>query len=189
MRRMITACLLSAILVSGAAACGSASSGTPASSQPAGSVPSGSSANGAQAGGAAAVLGVMRQISRCVRSHGLPGFPDPVLNPVTNYPDFPASAPLIPASVQHACMSLFNQLPPQATASQPPTAPYMRAFLRFAGCVRSHGQPGFPDPNALGQFPISQKNPTLGAAIQACIYLVPGGGSSLQFVGTGGSNG
>lgn len=189
MRRMIAAGLLSAALVSGVAACGSASSGTPASSQPAGSLPSGSSASGAQAGGAAAVLGVMRQISRCARSHGLPGFPDPVLNPVTNYPDFPASAPRIPASVQQACMSLFDQLPPQATASQPPTPQYMRAFLRFAGCVRSHGQPGFPDPNALGQFPLSGKNPTLGTAIQACISLVPGGGSSLQFVGAGGNSG
>jgi hypothetical protein len=186
---MIAVGLLSATLVTGVAACGPAGSGTPASSQPAGAPPNGRSANRAQADGTAAVLGVMRQISRCARSHGLPGFPDPVLNPVTNYPDFPASAPQIPASVQQACMSLFNQLPPQATATRPPTPQYMRAFLRFAGCVRSHGQPGFPDPNALGQFPISGKNPTLGAAIQACIYLVPGGGSSLQFVGAGGTGG
>ena len=183
MRRMIAASLLSAILVSGAAACSSASS------QPAGSLPGGSSASGAQASGTAAVMSVMRQISRCARSHGLPGFPDPVLNPVTNYPDFPASAPSIPAGVQQACMSLFNQLPPQATESQPPTPQYMRAFLSFAGCVRSHGQPGFPDPNALGQFPISGKSPTLGAAMQACMSLVPGGGSSLQFVRGGGSSG
>lgn len=186
MRRMIAAGLLGAALVSGAAACGSAGSGASASSAPAGSVPGGGSASGAQGSGTAAVLGVMRQISRCARSHGLPGFPDPVLNPVTNYPAFPASAPPIPASVQQACQSLFSQLPPQATVTPPPTARYMRAFLRFAGCVRSHGQPGFPDPNSDGQFPISQKNPTLGAAMQACLSLVPGGGASLSFVRAGG---
>jgi len=84
-------------------------------------------------------------------------------------------------AAQQACRSLFNQLPPQATVSPPPTARYMRAFLRFAGCVRSHGQPGVPDPNSAGQFPISQKNPTLGAAMQACLSLVPGGGASLSF--------
>ncbi len=179
MRRMIAVTLIGVALAGGAAACGSAG-GAPSAGLPAGS----------PAHGTAQVLTVMRQISRCVRSHGVPGFPDPIINPLTNYPDFPQSAPHIPASAQQACRSLFNQLPPQAGASHPPTAQNMRALLRFARCMRARGLTGWPDPNSLGQFPIVQKSQAVRSALIACTRLVPGGSTNLQFVqAPGGGNG
>lgn len=175
MRRMIAVTLIGVTLAGGAAACGSA-----------GGAPSA----GAQAHGTAQVMTVMRQISRCVRSHGVPDFPDPIINPLTNYPDFPQAAPLIPVSAQQACQSLFNQLPPQAGASRPPTAQNMRALLRFARCMRGRGLTGWPDPNSLGQFPIAQKSPAILSALNACTRYAPGGGTNLQFVQpAGGGNG
>ncbi len=175
MLRMIAVTLIGVTLAGGAAACGSA-----------GGAPSA----GAQAHGTAQVMTVMRQISRCVRSHGVPGFPDPVINPLTNYPDFPQAAPHIPVSAQQACQSLFNQLPPQAGASHPPTAQNMRALLRFARCMRGRGLTGWPDPNSLGQFPVAQKSPAILSALNACIRYVPGGGTNLQFIQpAGGGNG
>lgn len=131
---------------------------------------------------------VLRQWARCVRSHGMPGMPDPIINPVTNDPDFPQNAPRVPASAQQACQSIANRLPPQAQSSQPPTARSMQSLLRFARCMRSHGVTGWPDPNALGEFPVTQQMAAQvkGAdhpAITACISYVPGGSQYLQFVG------
>ena len=34
-------------------------------------------------------MAVMQQWAQCIRSHGMPNWPDPVINPVTSYPDFP----------------------------------------------------------------------------------------------------
>ena len=52
---------------------------------------------------------------------------------------------------------------------------------RFAACVRSHGEPNFPDPNAQGQFSMSgvtasgidPRSPQLGRAVQACEKDLP----------------
>ena len=54
--------------------------------------------------------------------------------------------------------------------------------LAFARCMRSHGVPGFRDPNSDGQFP-SQSSPSLQAkqatlaAQQICKHLLPAGSS------------
>jgi hypothetical protein len=52
----------------------------------------------------------------------------------------------------------------------------------FAACMRSHGEPGFPDPNAQGVISISSGagldpgSPQFEKARQACQKLLPGGG-------------
>ncbi len=59
--------------------------------------------------------------------------------------------------------------------------------MTFAQCVRSHGVPGFPDPQN-GHFLISgsdQSNPAFNSAVQACQHLLGPGGVSG---GSGGSN-
>ena len=40
--------------------------------------------------------------------------------------------------------------PPQLTPAE--QAEYAKAMARFAACMRTHGVPGFPDPNAQGMF-------------------------------------
>lgn len=59
-----------------------------------------------------------------------------------------------------------------------------RSLLAYAQCVRAHGVPSFPDPNASGQLPASTKSlvsdPHFTAANNACRHLVKGG-SSTQF--------
>lgn len=58
------------------------------------------------------------------------------------------------------------------------------AMLAYARCVRAHGVPRFPDPNANGQLPASTKNlvsdPHFTAANNACRHLISGS-SSAQF--------
>jgi hypothetical protein len=54
----------------------------------------------------------------------------------------------------------------------------------FAVCVRSHGEPSFPDPDAQGQFSmvavtaagIDPRSPQLGRAVHACEQDLPKNG-------------
>ena len=177
MRRMIALTVISMCLACGAAACGRGGS--------AAQQPGGSQVGGAQSGGTEHVMSVLQQLSRCIRGHGMPGFPDPIINPLTNQPDFPATAPDVPTSIQHACQSIASRLPPNALNSPPPTAAGMQGLVRFARCMRSHGHPDWPDPNTIGEFlvPVQMVSPLKGAdrpAMQACIKYVPGGWQYLQ---------
>jgi len=171
MKRTIALILIS-ICLTGAAACSSAGAS--------------GSHGGSQASGTGQGMTVLRQLAHCIRSHGEPGFPDPIINPLTGAPDFPQDAPDVPASVQQACQSIANRLPPDVQQSQPPTARNMQALLRFAHCMRSHGIPAWPDPNALGEFPLSRqmsvqyKSHT--SANNACVRLVPGGAQYVNIV-------
>jgi hypothetical protein len=51
--------------------------------------------------------------------------------------------------------------------------------------MRTHGVPNFPDPNVSGQLPASvkdtSKSPGFAAASNACRYLIPSGGTNVQF--------
>jgi hypothetical protein len=133
-------------------------------------------------------MAVMRQLAHCIRSHGMPGWPDPIINPLTSAPDWPQSAPRLPASIEQACQSVASRLPPDAQQSQPPTPASMQALVRFARCMRSHGVPAWPDPNALGEFPMTTQMASQFKAVDrpatgACIHDVPGGSQYLRFVG------
>jgi len=180
---MIALIVLSVCVAGGAAACGGGGS--------AGQQPGGSQVGGAQSGGTEQAMSVLRQLARCIRSHGMPSFPDPIINPLTNQPDFPATAPDVPASIRPICQPIANRLPPQVLNSPPPTAAGMRGLVRFARCMRSHGVANWPDPNASGEFPLTQQMSSQMASVfkgpdrpvlEACIRYVPGGSQYLQFV-------
>lgn len=57
----------------------------------------------------------------------------------------------------------------------------VRQMTKFAACMRAHGVPNFPDPNAQGQIPMSAvmaggvdpRSPQLGRAAQACAKDLP----------------
>jgi hypothetical protein len=49
--------------------------------------------------------------------------------------------------------------------------PYQQA-LAYARCMRSHGDPGFPDPNSQGLFP-HPAGPRYESASRACGHLLP----------------
>lgn len=59
--------------------------------------------------------------------------------------------------------------------------------VAYASCMRSHGDPGFPDPNSQGAFPAIQKgspqdpsSPQFQAANPSCKSLLPSTGSQQQ---------
>jgi hypothetical protein len=125
--------------------------------------------------------------SACMRSHGVPNFPDPdskgrikVTSGVAangqktgvdvNSPQFDRA--------RKACANLLpNGGRPTAAQQQQE----QQQMLKFAQCMRAHGVPKFPDPKAGGALALGTKTgvdpntPQFKTAQQTCQKLVPGG--------------
>jgi hypothetical protein len=123
------------------------------------------------------------EYARCVRVHGAPDFPDPVVDnrgrgiiPSSSNPErVKAEAGL----AQGACGSILSRLPPVARQQQGSsvTPAELTQLTSFARCVRQHGIPGFPDPRPDGTFVLTpaQKTQINGPAFQACRQYSSGG--------------
>jgi len=123
------------------------------------------------------------QFAKCMRSHGVPNFPDPVpgggqLNAIsaaginTQSPTYQAA--------EHAC----EKYTPAANMTPAQSAAENTKGLEFSQCMRSHGVPNFPDPITgptggqainLRGLDIDQDSPTYQAANRACQSIVPSG--------------
>jgi hypothetical protein len=161
--RTAAAVIATAALVLLAAACGSPSSAGPGGSPDAGG-PAGS-----QAASSKAVA-----FSHCMRSHGVPAFPDP-----TRRGGVPKGTPQQVGvsnsqfqAAQRACAQLLQ--PSQAQAPQ-----IMTGMLNFARCMRSHGVPNWPDPStdSSGQpvfnIPgINPDSPRVSNTADGCTHLL-----------------
>ncbi|MEW9533880.1 hypothetical protein [Microbispora sp. NPDC049125] len=173
-RSRAAAVLTAAVLAMPLAAC-SAGGPTPAGSPTA--VPS----------GAQQVFAAYRDAVRCLRSHGMPGFPDPVM--VSGQPEVPADAPKPPRAAIDACQAEIRKLP-DVGRDAPATAADIAKLRQFAACMREHGLPDWPDPNARGAFPLPRRLFDLGkrgffSQMQACKPLAPKGISIQDPAGNG----
>jgi hypothetical protein len=133
---------------------------------------------GAKNAGAAGGPDALRY-AQCIRSHGVPDFPDPG---TTGGPGLPSDVnPQSPAfkSAAAACAKLFPSLggPRQIPESQ------KLSLLAVARCMRTHGMPNFPDPTfpSTGgirlEFPpgITPQSPAFQQAATDCKFPVPRG--------------
>jgi len=113
--------------------------------------------------------------ARCMRSHGLPNFPDP-----DSQGTFPSLGALgvskqIWAPADIACRHLLPSGGSQETAQQQRTQ--VADGLSFARCVRSHGVSRFPDPTAQGQLSVAMveaqginlHTPAVLHAVEVCL--------------------
>ena len=109
----------------------------------------------------------------CMRAHGLSNFPDPVPSPLGGF-DFhvhitPGSDldPHTPRyqSAEKACQ---KDVPPSLANVTP--AEMATNALKWSECMRSHGEPGFPEPNSQGliTFNIDPNSPQFQKAEKAC---------------------
>ena len=126
-RLLTAAALLSGVLVAG---CGGSST------SPTGGASTSASAAGAVESGLA--------FTRCIRSHGVPNFPDPKVSGHTVRMGS-ASTVQSPAfqSAAHSCQRLQPKGPP---SSEPPSSQAQARMLEVSACMRKHGISGFPDP-------------------------------------------
>jgi hypothetical protein len=125
----------------------------------------------------------------CMRSHGLPGFPDPqIVNMPGQHgirqqlPQAVAASPKFKAA-QEACKGLLpapqNEAPAQQANVQRARARYL---LAFAQCLRAHGVTAFPDPTPQGQLTLEMihaadvdlQAPSFLSAAGACVGVTHG---------------
>jgi hypothetical protein len=180
LRRAIAGLTLAALasLALIAAGCGGGSSGSSVAQAPTSTTEtrpsqSGESEDGATEGNPAA-------FSACMRSHGVPKFPDPDSTGRFRFRAGPGTG-IDPESSQFkaaddACRKLAPEEKPPSPAQQ---AQDRAQLLRFSACMRSHGLPKFPDPQADGlrinrNSGIDPHSPQFKAAQKACENFLPG---------------
>jgi hypothetical protein len=130
----------------------------------------------------------MQRYAACMRTHGVPKFPDPkpgsgglslTIGPGTGLD--PQSSQF--KAADKACRKL---MPGGGEAPSPAQqAKDLAQMLKFSACMRAHGLPDFPDPTTSGggiQLSIGSKkgsglnpsSPVFRAAQKACQSLMPG---------------
>jgi hypothetical protein len=147
MTKKTTVVLLLTALVGAAAGCHSADSPGPAAS---------ASADSHQ------LLALGQEWVQCLRDKGLTRMPDAELTP-DGYLQFPAQSDYNwkddlrgHQSIIDACQPIEDRYPPNAFRPRDEVnADDLRKLAEFADCVRTHGLPDFPDPNAAGEFDVS----------------------------------
>jgi len=200
-----------ALLVSG---CGSSSS--PGVAHLSSDTSGGSAADGAGKSStpesSASIQQKMVAYSQCMRSHGVPEFPEPTEGHLLIHSGVhngqvtgvnPQSSRF--QTAQKVCGKL---MPAPGTPSPAQQAKVQESALKFSQCMRSHGVPGFPDPTfsgggarltlkAGGANGIDPNSPQFKAAQKTCQSLMPGprggpgggGPSTSSSGGPGGSGG
>jgi hypothetical protein len=133
----------------------------------------------------------------CIRSHGVPNFPDPTNNghggiqiaasqnsgsaPSTEVNGVAVNGP----AFRKAMTACGHYLPGGGTPSPAKTAQLKAKALEMSRCMRSHGVPNFPDPQfqtgpgggfgiRLGGPGIDPNSPAFKAAQQACGSILGG---------------
>jgi len=122
--------------------------------------------------------------SRCMRSHGVPNFPDPNVAgggyqvQVSGYHTSVSIGPIPGINQQSpaflAAISTCQKLLPGGSAAagqQHPTAAAMALARAAAKCMRAHGVPNFPDPGTF--MPGTPPANTALDNINGAVFLIP----------------
>jgi len=142
---------------------------------------------GASTGSSTPTTGLLAY-SSCMRSHGVPNFPDPISTGGIPKEGVISAERAVGntrfTAAQNVCKHL---LPPGGSLSghavQPVTVGQRQDYLRAAVCMRSHGVTSFPDPAFTGgtvEFPklehlVDLNSPLFKHAYQICQKLIPPG--------------
>jgi hypothetical protein len=119
--------------------------------------------------------------SRCMRSNGVPTFPDPsTINPralkAAIAQRLAASNPRFTAAMR-ACNHLLPNGGPSSQETAQQTRTQLADELSFARCMRGHGVSRFPDPKAQGGLTVEMveaqgidvRSPAVLRVVQACL--------------------
>jgi hypothetical protein len=159
-----------ALVLAGCGGSSNSSTGTGGSSSAASSGAAGGD-NTKSLAGSPSTQAALLKFSRCMRAHGVPNFPDATngggLSLVgtgvnRNSPAF--------QSASKACQSLMPGAGGVGASGQKSDLTRAQG-LSLAKCMRAHGVPNFPDPDASGAIPpgsVDPNSPQVKSAFQAC---------------------
>lgn len=120
------------------------------------------------------------QLAQCMRSHGVPTFPDPTAQEGTFGAMVTSAGIDLRSPTVKAALQACKQYAPTQNLTPAQSAAQTAKALQFSQCMRSHGVPNWPDPSAstgtgagaahlnLGGTGIDLSSPTVQAAIKAC---------------------
>jgi len=91
---------------------------------------------------------IWHELAVCARAHGDPSFPDPTVD-AQGQATFPPGTQKPSAATIAACQSIYNRLPASVRGGG---APGIQMGIKFAQCMRAHGMPDWPDPQADGSY-------------------------------------
>jgi hypothetical protein len=122
--------------------------------------------------------------ARCMRSHGVPSFPDPSSQPgvLKGHFGFTAGSGIDPDTPQFEaayayCGKRYLKMHTETPAQR---ARDNAAAVRYSRCMRAHGVADFPDPDGGGaiHLPTSdyESTPRVQSGMQACKSLFSGKG-------------
>jgi len=125
------------------------------------------------------------KFASCMRSHGVPNFPDPNSQGSLTFGPGSGIDPNSPKfqAAQRTCQKV---LPNGGLPSPAEQAKTQAQALKFSACMRSHGLPNFPDPTfsgggvrvtlrgGPGSSGLNPQSPKFQAAQQACQGILPG---------------
>jgi hypothetical protein len=119
--------------------------------------------------------------SQCMRSHGVPNFPDPVLTPSGGYGYRTTGIDPNSSAFQGALKACRGLPSPWQSAGRQLSAAQQQAWLSWARCIRAHGVPNFPDPTFSGQAvqisgAAGSRSPQMQSAMAACKSHMPSAG-------------
>jgi hypothetical protein len=125
------------------------------------------------------------KFAACMRSHGVPRFPDPTNNGTTLRVQVGPGAAVDPSSpLYDSALAACNSLAPGfgGPQGQPITPADKLDYLKAAACIRAHGVADFPDPAIRGgqvKFVMppgmNTNSPRVQAVIAICRKLIPAG--------------
>jgi hypothetical protein len=159
------------LVLAGCGGSSNSSTGTGGSSS-AGSSSAAGGDNTKSLAGSPSTQAALLKFSRCMRSHGVPNFPDPTngggLSLVgtgvnRNSPAF--------QSASKACQSLMPGAGGVGPSGQKSDLTRAQG-LSLAKCMRAHGVPNFPDPDASGAIPpgrVDPNSPAVKAGLKVCL--------------------
>jgi hypothetical protein len=119
--------------------------------------------------------------AQCMRSHGVPNWPDPVATPSGGYGFRTTGVNPQSAAFQVAVQACKALSPQWWTGGQQLSPAQEQAWLTWAKCIRANGVPDFADPTFSGggvHITVGGElsSPQLQAAEQACKSQMPSAG-------------
>jgi hypothetical protein len=111
--------------------------------------------------------------SRCMRSHGVPAYPDPGSGGLLPKKT-PQQVGVSPSEFQAAQGACIHLVPNGGQPTQAQVQQYRSTMLSYARCIRSHGVSNMPDPDSRGHLNIGPgtdvavNSPQFQSAYQVC---------------------
>jgi hypothetical protein len=120
--------------------------------------------------------------AQCMRTHGVPNFPDPTSSGGSKEAAIRAFKEVSNSQVIAAQTACQHLQPNGGQPSQAQLAQHLSGLLAFARCMRTHAIPNFPDPTSSGQVThellanagIDVHQPAVLQAADACVAVTHG---------------